>query len=60
MTHISDEILDCSRRCSKLAAESSDDHIATELQRLSLRLLLAARGDAEITVDDLPAVSVPA
>ena len=60
MTHISDEILDCSRRCSRLAAESSDDRIANELQRLSLRLLLVARGDAEITVDELPNMSVPA
>ena len=41
-------------RCLRLASECSDDHTAAELQLLSLRLLLAAVGDAELTVDELP------
>jgi len=53
-----DEVLDCSRRCSRLAIECSDDHVAAELQQLSLRLLFAAIDDAEITVDELPVLSV--
>jgi hypothetical protein len=60
VTHISDEVLDCSRACLRLASECSDDHIATELQLLSLRLLLAAVGDAELTVDGLPVLSLSA
>jgi hypothetical protein len=43
-----------------LATECSDDHIATELQLLSLRLLLAAVGDAELTVNELPIQSISA
>jgi hypothetical protein len=60
VAHISDVVLDCSRGCLRLATECSDDHIATELQLLSLRLLLAAVGDAEVTVNELPALPVPA
>ena len=58
MAHISDVVLDCSRGCLRLATECSDDHVATELQLLSLRLLLAAVGDAELKVDELP-IPVP-
>jgi len=60
VSHISDEVLDCSRRCLRLAAKCSDDHIAVELQLLALQLLLAAVGDAEITVDELPVLHVAA
>lgn len=60
MAHISDVALDCSRGCLRLASECSDDHIAAELQLLSLRLLLAAVGDAELTVDELPILSLSA
>jgi hypothetical protein len=60
VTHISDVVLDCSRGCLRLAAECSDDHIAAELQLLSLRLLLAAVGDAELTVEESPILSISA
>jgi hypothetical protein len=60
MAHISDVALDCSRGCLRLASECSDDHIGTELQLLSILLLLAAVGDAELTVDELPILSLPA
>ena len=60
MAHISDVVLDCSRECLRIAAECGDDHAAAELQLLSLRLLLAAVGDAELTVDELPILSTPA
>jgi hypothetical protein len=59
VAHISDVVLDCSRGCLRLAAKSSDDHIAAELQLVSLRLLLAAVGDAELTVDESP-IPIPA
>ena len=59
MAHISDVVLDCSRRCLRLAAQCSDDHTATELQVLALRLMLAAAGDAELSVDE-SRVSIPA
>ena len=58
MAHISDVVLDCSRRCLRLAAECSDDHVVVELQLLSLRLLLAALDDAELTVNK-PAIPIP-
>jgi hypothetical protein len=60
VAHISDEVLDCSRGCLRLATKCSDDHIATELQLLSLRLLLAAIGDAALMVDELPIQSISA
>jgi len=60
VAHISDVVLDCSGGCLRLASECSDDHIAVELQLLSLRLLLAAVGDAELTVDELPILSLSA
>ena len=60
MAHISDVVLDCSRGCLRLASKCSDDHLAAELQLLSLRLLLAAVGDAELTVDELPILSLSA
>jgi hypothetical protein len=44
----------------RLATKCSDDHIATELQLLSLRLLLAAIGDAALMVDELPIQSISA
>jgi hypothetical protein len=44
----------------RLAAECGDDHTAAELQLLSLRLLLAAVGDAELTVQESPILSIPA
>ena len=59
MAHISDVVLDCSRGCLRLAAECSDDRAAVELQLLSLRLLLAAVGDAELAVDE-PPIPIPA
>ena len=59
MVHISDVALDCSRGCLRLAAECSDDHTAVELQLLSLRLLLAVVGDAELTVVGSP-IPIPA
>ena len=59
MAHISDVVLDCSRGCLRLAAECSDDHTAAELQLLSLRLQLAAVGDAELAVDASP-ILIPA
>jgi hypothetical protein len=58
--HISDVVLDCSRNCLRLAAKCTDDHAAAELQLLALRLLLAAVHDAELTVDGLPALPIPA
>ena len=60
MAHISDVVVDCSRGCLRLASECSDDHIAAELQLLSLRLLLAAVGDAELAVNELPIQSLSA
>jgi len=59
VAHISDVVLDCSRGCLRLAAECNDDHTATELQLLSLRLLLAAVGDSELMVDGSP-IAMPA
>jgi hypothetical protein len=60
VVHISDVILDCSRRCLRLAAECSDDHTAAELHLLSLRLLLAVVADAELMVDESPILPIPA
>ena len=60
MAHISDVVLDCSRRCLRLASECSDDHTAVELHLLSLRLLLAVIADAELTVEESPNLSIPA
>jgi hypothetical protein len=54
VAHISDVVLDCSRGCLRLAEECSDDHTAAELHVLSLRLLLAAVGDSELTMDESP------
>jgi len=59
VAHISDEVLDCSRCWSRLAVECSYDHVAAELQQLSLRLLFAAIDDAEIMVNELPVLCVP-
>jgi hypothetical protein len=52
--HISDAVLDCSRRSLRLAAECTDERVAVELNLLVIRLLLAAVKDAELTVEQSP------
>jgi hypothetical protein len=49
--HISDAVLDCSRRSLRLAAKCTDERVAVELNLLVIRLLLAAVKDAELTVE---------
>jgi hypothetical protein len=52
--HISDTVLDCSRRSLRLAAECTDEHVAVELNLLAIRLLVAAVKDAELMVEQSP------
>ena len=52
--HISDVVLQCSRRSLRLAAECTDERVAVELYLLAIRLLLAAVKDAELIVDESP------
>jgi hypothetical protein len=52
--HISDVVLQCSRRSLRLAAECTDEQVAVELYLLAIRLLLAAIKDAELIVEELP------
>ena len=52
--HISDAILDCSRRSLRLAAECTDERVAVELNLLAIRLLLAAVSDAELIIEQSP------
>jgi hypothetical protein len=59
LAHISDIVLSSSADCLRLAAECSDDHIAIELQLLSMQLLLAAINDAELLENGLP-IQIPA
>jgi hypothetical protein len=54
MMHISDVILQCSRRSLRLAAEGADEQLAVELDLLAIRLLLAAIKDAELIVEEPP------
>ena len=48
--HISDVVLQCSRRSLRLAAECTDEQVAVELYLLAIRLLLAVIKDAELIV----------
>jgi hypothetical protein len=50
--HISDIVLQCSRRSLRLAAECTDEQVAVEFYLLAIRLLLAAIQDAELIVED--------
>jgi hypothetical protein len=50
--HISDVVLQCSRRSLRLAAECTDEQVAVELYLLAIRLLLAAIKDAELIVEE--------
>jgi hypothetical protein len=50
--HISDVVLQCSRRSLRLAAECGDERVAVELNLLAIRLLLAAVKDAELIVEE--------
>jgi hypothetical protein len=52
--HISDVVLQCSRRSLRLAAECTDEQVAVELYLLAIRLLLAAEKDAELIVEESP------
>jgi hypothetical protein len=52
--HISDAVLDCSRRSLRLAAECTDERVAVELNLLAIRLLLAAVKDAELIIEQSP------
>jgi hypothetical protein len=52
--HISDAVLDCSRRSLRLAAECTDERVAVELNLLAIRLLLAAVSDAELIIEQSP------
>jgi hypothetical protein len=54
MMHISDVVLDCSRRSLRLSAECTDEHVAVELKLLAIKLLLAAVKDAELIVEQPP------
>jgi hypothetical protein len=54
MMHISDAVLDCSRRSLRLAAECTDERVAVELNLLAIRLLLAAVSDAELIIEQSP------
>ena len=45
--HISDVVLQCSRRSLRLAAECTDEQVAVEFYLLAIRLLLAVIKDAE-------------
>lgn len=58
--NLSDIALDCSRTCLHLAANCTDDDTAAELRLLALRLVLAAVGDAELVMEELPALSLSA
>jgi len=51
---ISDAGLDCSRRSLRLSAECTDERVATELNVLAIRLLLAAVKDTEMIVEQSP------
>jgi hypothetical protein len=55
-----DVVLDCSRTCLRLAAKCTDDHAAAELHLLALRLMLAATRDAELVMEELPALPLSA
>ena len=52
--HISDVVLQCSRRSLRLAAECTDEQVAVELYLLAVRLLLAVIKDAELIVEKSP------
>jgi hypothetical protein len=52
--HISDAVLECSRRSLRLAAECTDERVAVELNLLAIRLLLAAVKDAELIIEQSP------
>lgn len=49
--HISDIALECSRRCAQLALKCTNEEVATELNVLAVRLMVAAAKDAELLVD---------
>lgn len=53
--HISDVVLQCSRRSLRLAAECTDEQVAVEFYLLAIRLLLAVIKDAELIVEESPA-----
>jgi hypothetical protein len=55
--HISDTVLDCSRRSLRLAARCTDEHVAVELNLLAIRLILAAVSDAELVIEQSSALS---
>jgi hypothetical protein len=46
--NFSDIVVDCSRRCTALAAKCTEPGMADELRRLADRLLQAAAQDAEL------------
>jgi hypothetical protein len=50
--HISDVVLQCSRRSLRLAAQWTDEQVAVELYLLAIRLLLAGVKDAELIVEE--------
>lgn len=52
--HISDAVLDCSRRSLRLAPECTDERVAVEPNLLAIRLLLAAVKDAELIIEQPP------
>jgi hypothetical protein len=52
--HISDAVLECSRRSLRLAAECTDERVAVELNLLAIRLLLAAVKDAALIIEQSP------
>jgi hypothetical protein len=54
--HISDIVLQCSRRSLRLAAECTDEQVAVELHLLAIRLALAAVKDAELLIKE-PSIS---
>jgi hypothetical protein len=60
MMNLSDVVLDCSQTCLRLAAKCTDDHAAAELHLLALRLMLAAVRDAELVMEELPALPLSA